>query len=162
MQFCWKLRPLMRELPQIVESCFKRLRMNRIYIKIRQKLFSCTNGHFLPICTLIGLIIVTEEQILNYFTSEQFSSNEEENIFILSEPTSRPHKLSPASSSSSSISSSIFYSDRKQKERSDTILFISVTFLRAVFKAIFARPCPDNFKNRSPPKQSTTLGTLRW
>jgi hypothetical protein len=44
---------------------------------------------------LIGLINVTEEQILNYFTSEQFFSSEEENIFILSEPTSRPHKLSP-------------------------------------------------------------------
>ena len=160
MQFCWKLRPLMRELPQIVESCFERLRTNRIYIKIWKTLFSCTNGHFLPICTLIGLINVTEEQILNYFTSEQFFSSEEENIFILSEPTSRPHKLSPPPPPLLPLVLLFFIQTENRKKGLTLFCLFQSRFYEQFLKPFLLDP--DNFKNRSPPKQSTTLGTLRW
>ena len=102
---------------------------------------------------------VTEEQILNYFTSEQFSS-EEENIFILSEPTSRPHKLSPPPPPLLPLVLLFFIQTENRKKGLTLFCLFQSRFYEQFLKPFLLDP--DNFKNRSPPKQSTTLGTLRW
>jgi hypothetical protein len=109
---------------------------------------------------LIGLINVTEEQILNYFTSEQFFSSEEENIFILSEPTSRPHKLSPPPPPLLPLVLLFFIQTENRKKGLTLFCLFQSRFYEQFLKPFLLDP--DNFKNRSPPKQSTTLGTLRW